>query len=374
MAGLNSWFSMRDTAGDRAFHDEGYDVRLLTALVLFLGCGVVQAAAQGPAVTQVEAAKVSIGPLSERVTAVGSLAANESVIIRPEVAGRVVEIGFEEGRPVAKGAVLLKLDDSINRAEVAEAAARLELAKRNYARIEELASSRTATERQRDEARSSLDVGTATVELARVRLEKTRIVAPFDGIGGLRKVSIGDYVTIGQDMFTLVDIDPIKVDFRISEKFLAAVRAGQPIEIGVDAFPGRTFKGEVYAVDPSVDAGGRSVVLRARVDNKEQMLRPGLFARVTLIMQLKPEALTVPEQALMPRGDDQFVYKVVDGKAVQTKVTIGTRRDGRVEVTGGLTPDDIVVTAGQQKLRDGVAIRVLGAGGAVSGATTGKGA
>lgn len=349
-------------------------MRLLTAFVLFLGCGVMQAAAQAPAATQVEAAKVSIGPLSERVTAVGSLAANESVIIRPEVAGRVVEIGFEEGRPVAKGAVLLKLDDSINRAEVAEAAARLELAKRNHARIEELAAGRIATERQRDEARSSLDVGTATVELARVRLDKTRIVAPFDGIGGLRKVSVGDYVTIGQDMFTLVDIDPIKVDFRISEKFLAAVRAGQPIEIGVDAFPGRSFKGEVYAIDPSVDAGGRSVVLRARVDNKEQMLRPGLFARVTLIMELKPEALTVPEQALMPRGNDQFVYKVVDGKAVQTKVTIGTRRDGRVEIVGGLTPDDIVVTAGQQKLRDGVAIRVLDAGGAVSDATTGKGA
>ncbi|WP_170937129.1 MULTISPECIES: efflux RND transporter periplasmic adaptor subunit [Rhodomicrobium] len=348
-------------------------MRLLTAFVIFLSCAGLQAAAQN--VTAVEAAKVTVGPISERVTAVGSLSANESVIIRPEVAGRVVEIGFEEGRPVAKGAVLLKLDDSLNKAEVAEAAARLELAKRNHARIEELAAGRIATERQRDEARSSLDVGTATVELARVRLEKTRIVAPFDGFGGLRKVSVGDYVTIGQDMFTLVDIDPIKVDFRISEKFLSAARTGQAIEIGVDAFPGRSFKGEVYAIDPSVDAAGRSVVLRARVDNKDLVLRPGLFARVTLIMELKPNALSVPEQALMPRGDDQFVFKVIDGKAVQAKVKIGNRRDGRVEVVDGLAASDIVVTAGQQKIRDGAAIRVLGGGAeAVSETPAGKGA
>lgn len=369
---------MQALHGCRAHRDEGYNVRLLTVFMLFLSLAVSQAAAQTPPAPEiaVEAEKVTVGPMSERVTAVGSLAANESVVIRPEVAGRVVEIGFEEGQPVSKDTVLLKLDDSINRAEVAEAAARLELAKRNYGRIEELAASRTVTERQRDEARSSLDVGTATVELARVRLAKTQILAPFDGIGGLRKISVGDYVTIGEDMFTLVDIDPIKVDFRISEKFLPAVRAGQSIEIGVDAFPGRSFKGEVYAIDPSIDAGGRSVVLRARVDNKESLLRPGLFARVALIMELKPNALTVSEEALVPRGEDQFVFKVVDGKAVETRVRIGTRRDGRVEIIEGLAADETVVTAGQQKIRNGVPVRVLDAvgSGAVSDATTGRGA
>jgi membrane fusion protein (multidrug efflux system) len=151
------------------------------------------------------------------------------------------------------------------------------------------------------------------------------------------------------------------------------VRPGQAIEIGVDAYPGKVFKGEVFAIDPRIDAAGRSVVIRARIANQEKLLRPGLFARVTLILELKPDALTVPEQALMPRGDDQFVYKVIDGKVKQAKVTIGTRRNGRVEIVDGLGRDDVVVTAGHQKIRDGGAVRVLDE--ARSGESgTGKGA
>jgi membrane fusion protein (multidrug efflux system) len=345
----------------------------LAALMMVLAPAASAQQAASPPSVPVEAAKVETGPMSERITAVGSLRSDESVIARSEVAGRVVEIGFEEGRPVEKGALLLKLDDSLNRAEVADAEARLELAKRNFSRTEELFGNQVATARSRDEARSSLDVGTATLELAKVRLEKTRLIAPFSGIVGLRLVSIGDYITVGQDLFNLEDIDPIKADFRVSERYLSAVRPGQAIEIGVDAYPGKVFKGEVFAIDPRIDAAGRSVVIRARIANQEKLLRPGLFARVTLILELKPDALTVPEQALMPRGDDQFVYKVIDGKVKHTKVTIGTRRDGRVEIVDGLGRDDVVVTAGQQKIRDGGAVRVLDE--ARSGESgTGKGA
>jgi membrane fusion protein (multidrug efflux system) len=329
----------------------------------------------------VEAAKVTTGAISERITSVGSLTSNESIIVRPEVAGRVIEIGFQEGQPVKKGNLLIKLDDSLNRAEVAETEARLELAKRNFERTQELFSGKIATARSRDEARSNLDVSTASLELAKVRLEKTRIIAPFDGIAGLRKVSVGDYVTAGQDLFNLEEIDPIKADFRIAEKFLSALRTGQAIQIGVDAYPGRSFEGEVYAIDPRIDAAGRSIVIRARVSNDERLLRPGLFARITLIFELKPEALTVPEQAIMPRGDDQFVFRVIDGKAMQTKVRIGTRRDGRVEIVEGLAADDIVVTAGHQKIRDGAAVQVINEAASVKGSAsdnpapaTGKGA
>jgi membrane fusion protein (multidrug efflux system) len=293
------------------------------------------------------------------------------VIVRPEIAGRVVEIGFQEGQPVKQGDLLIRLDDSLNRAEVAETEARLELAKRNFERTEELFSGKIATARARDEARSNLDVGTATLELAKVRLEKTRIIAPFDGIAGLRNVSVGDYVTAGQDLFNLEEIDPIKADFRIAEKFLSALRTGQAIQIAVDAFPGRSFEGEVYAIDPRIDAAGRSIVIRAKVDNDERLLRPGLFARITLIFELKPEALTVPEQAIMPRGDDQFVYRVIDGKAMQTKVRIGTRRDGRVEIVEGLTGDDVVVTAGHQKIRDGAEVQIIGEAASVKGSVSG---
>ncbi len=347
-------------------------IALAAALIAFASSAQAQQPAAPPTVA-VEAAKVETGPMSERITAVGGLLSNELVIIRSEVAGRVVEIGFEEGRPVEKDAVLLKLDDSLNRAEVAQAQAQLELAKRNFTRTEELFGNQVATARSHDEARSSLDVGTATLELAKVRLEKTRLVAPFAGIVGLRRVSIGDYITVGQDLFNLEDIDPIKVDFRVAERYLSAVRTGQSIEIGVDAYPGRLFKGEVFAIDPRVDAAGRSVVIRARIGNQEKLLRPGLFARVTLILELKPNALTVPEQALMPRGDDQFVYRVIDGKVKQTKVRIGTRRNGRVEIVEGLGADDVVVTAGHQKIRDGGAVHVLDE--ARSGESgTGKGA
>jgi membrane fusion protein (multidrug efflux system) len=343
----------------------------------------VPAQAQTSAAPQVpvEAAKVEVGPMSERVTAVGSLDSNESIIVRPEVAGRIVEIGFEEGQPIKQGAVMVKLDDSLNQAEVADAEARLDLAKRNFARTEELFSGRVATERARDEARSTLGIGTATVELAKVKLAKMRLVAPFDGIAGLRKVSVGDYVSAGQELFNLEDIDPIKVDFRVPEKFLPALRTGQAIEITVDAYGGRKFTGEVYAIDPRIDQAGRSIVIRARVANQDQLLRPGLFARVTVVLEVKSSALTVPEQAIYPRGDGQYVYKIVEGKAKEIRVTIGTRRDGRVEIVEGLAPEDTVVTAGHQKIRDGAAVSVISAategsrnGNAGAAAPTGKGA
>jgi membrane fusion protein (multidrug efflux system) len=346
-------------------------VRLAAAIAVVIFAFTSAAIAQqaGAPTIPVEAAKVESGPLSERVIAIGSLASNESIVVRPEVAGRIMEIGFEEGEPVSQGDLLIKLDDSLNQAEINETEARLKLAERNFERVEGLASNRIATERSRDEARSSLDVSTAALELAKVKLQKTRLVAPFDGIAGLRQVSVGDYVTIGQDLFNLEDIDPIKVDFRIAEKFLPAIRDGQTIEISVDAYPGRIFKGEVYAIDPRIDAAGRSVVLRARVANQERILRPGLFARVTLVLELKPDALTIPEQAIVPRGDSQFVFRIADGKVTQTKVTIGTRRNGRVEIVEGLSSGDTVVTAGHQKLRDGAGVKILG-----EAATDGNGA
>ena len=203
-------------------------------------------------------------------------------------------------------------------------------------------------------------MNTATVELARVQLEKAHIVAPFSGIVGLRHVSAGEYITAGQALVNLEAIDPVKADFRVPEKFLPAIKVGQTIRIKVDAFPDDNFEGKVYAIDPRLDVAGRSLLVRALVPNKDQRLRPGLFARVTVLLQLKEDALTVPEQAIVPQGDDQFVFKIVDGKVQLTKVVIGTRREGRVEIVEGLTAGDEVVTAGQLKIRDGSAVSVVG--------------
>ncbi len=312
----------------------------------------------------VEAAKVAHAPLSEQVTAVGSLLSDEAVTVSSEIPGRIKQIHFEEGQPVEEGAPLFTLDDSVYRAQVSDVEAKLKLAEQTHQRTTQLFSNKYATAQSADEATSNLAVTKAAVELARVQLEKTKIVAPFSGIVGLRHVSVGEYITAGHALVNLEAIDPIKADFRVPEKFLPAIKVGQPISIRVDAFPGESFEGEVYAIDPRLDVAGRSLLVRARVANPEQRLRPGLFARVSVLLQLKEDALIIPEQAIVPQGDSQFVFKIDDGKVKLTEVTVGMRRSGQVEIVDGLQAGDQVVTAGQLKLRDGTAVSVINEAGA----------
>ena len=336
----------------------------LSAAAMICVCGLAQAQDSKSAAVPVEAAKVTAAPLSEQVTAIGTLLSNEAVTVSSEIPGRLKEIHFQEGQPVEQGAPLFTLDDSVYRAQLDDAEAKLKLAEQTNKRTSTLFSNKYATAQSADEAVSNLAVSTAATELARVQLEKTRIVAPFSGIVGLRHVSVGEYITAGQALVNLEAIDPVKADFRVPEKFLPAIRVGQTIRIKVDAFPDASFEGKVYAIDPKLDVSGRSLLVRALVPNKDQRLRPGLFARVTVLLQLKEDALTVPEQAIVPQGDSQFVFKIVDGKVKLTKVVTGTRREGRVEIVDGLSVGDEVVTAGQLKIRDGSAVSVVGATGA----------
>jgi len=307
----------------------------------------------------VEAAEVTKGPLTEQVTAVGNLRSDEAVVMSSEIAGRIKEIHFTEGAHVEQGAPLITLDDTVYQAELHDAEAKQLLAEQSNARVTELFSRKFASESSKDAAVSNLAVTNAAIELAKAHVEKTRILAPFAGIVGLRQVSVGEYITPGQALIGLDAIEQIKVDFKVPEKYLPTVHNGQAIEIKVDAFPEQTFKGEVFAIDPRVDIEGRSIFIRARVPNKEQKLRPGQFARVMLIHEVKPDALTVPEAAIVPKGEDQFVFKIVDGKAQLAKVLIGTRRAGRVELVDGVAAGDLVVTAGQLKIRDGAAVTVV---------------
>jgi membrane fusion protein, multidrug efflux system len=304
----------------------------------------------------VEVAPVTMGNVSRTVEAVGTLRANESVTIRPEIAGRVVAIGFSEGQKVRKGALLVALDDAVFRAEVAEKSANRKLSELAYDRAKLLVEKKAASIELRDRAEAQLEADDAALQLARARLDKTRIIAPFDGVIGLRTVSVGDFVDVGQVLVNLVDIDLLKVDFRVGEVYLPDVTAGQNIAVEVDAFPKQTFSGRVYAIEPEVDINGRAVVIRARLPNGENQLRPGLFSRVTLIVDSNAQAMLVPEDAIVPLGDQHFVYRLVDGRALLTEVQIGKRKDTRVEIRQGLNPGDIVVTAGQLKLRDGVTV------------------
>jgi len=314
-------------------------------------------AGPAPAVT-VEAITAATAPMPQAITAVGSLRSDESVTIRPEVAGRVIAIGFQEGRPVAKGSTLVKLDPAVNEAEVQQAKANLTLAKSKYERAIDLQKQGFISGQAKDEAENNLMVAEAALALTAARLAKTEIRAPFSGIIGLRTVSIGDYVKEGQDLVNLEAVDPLKVDFRLPEIYLKQVQVGQTLQVSLDALPGRSYEGKVFAINPLVDAAGRAIVIRAQVANADTALRPGMFARVRLLTKEERDALVLPEQALVPQGEDQYVFRVVDGKAARTKVEVGQRRDGRVEIVKGVAAGEIIVTAGQLKIRDGVPVTV----------------
>jgi membrane fusion protein (multidrug efflux system) len=311
----------------------------------------------------VEAIKVTVETAQREALAIGTFRSFESVVIRPEVTGRVLDLPFREGDKVTRGQVMVRLDDSVERATLTQAEARLILAKANFARAQTLVARDAGTVKALDEARSGLATAEADITLAKARLEKMSIIAPFDGIAGLRRVSVGDYLSPGAEVVNLEQIDPLKIDFRIPEIFLPAVKDGAEIRVTVDAFPGRSFTGRIYAINPLIDQAGRSIVVRARIDNPGDILRPGLFARVSVTLAVRENAIFVPEQSIIPIGDRSFVYRVVDGKIVNTPVRLGLRRNAAVEVLEGLSPGDQVVTAGQLKVQPGRNVTVVPAPG-----------
>ena len=307
----------------------------------------------------VEATKVTIGAVMRRIEALGTTMSDESVIIRPEVTGRITQFHFREGERVARGALLVSLDDSIQAAQLEQAQAALALSRTNHERAVELFNRKAGTQRAVDEAVGAMRQDQARVRLQEAMLAKNQIRAPFPGVIGLRLASTGDYVNPGQAIVNLESIDTIKVDFRVPETNLATLAVGQKIEVRIDAFPAQTFTGDVFAIDPLVDRTGHAIVLRARIANTGGPLRPGMFARVTLIAESRDSVVLIPEQAIEPRGDDQFVYRVVEGRAMLTKIEVGQRRDAMVEVRQGLGRDDTIVTSGQIKLRDGAPVRIV---------------
>ena len=325
------------------------------------GNGAPQPAAAAPKAPPgifVEATKVSLVKLPQSLTAVGSLRSDETIVVRPEIAGRVAQISFREGEHTTKGSVLVRLDSSVQQADLERAKANLVLSKSKFDRAVELRNQGFLSSQAKDEAENNLKVAQADVELMQARLDKTTIRAPFSGTIGLRQVSIGDYVKEGQDMVNLESLDPLKVDFRVPELALSQVKDGQTLQVALDALPDRVYDGRVYAINPLIDANGRSIVIRAHVANKDGKLRPGMFARVRLFTSGSKDTMVVPEESLFPVGDDKYVYKVVDKKATRQKVEIGQRREGKVEIVNGLAPEDVVVTAGVIKLREGAAVSI----------------
>lgn len=318
-------------------------------------------AAQKPMGLPVKAEPVKVGKVSDEISAVGSLLAEESVIIRPEIDGRIIGLHFQEGQPVSAGQRLVTIDSSEYEAQLRAIEADLRTEKQRLQRGEELFGQKFISKDALDVQRGNVDRLNARVEEAKTRVAKTNIRAPFAGVVGLRLVSPGAYVKAGDDIVRLENINSIKADFRVPEVFLGRLKPNQEVVVRLDAFPNEEFHGKVYAVQPVVDEQTRTVLMRARIPNRGAKLKPGMFVRVAVTTQTRPNAIMVPEQAIWPQGQDNFVFRVVDGKAALTKIAIGNRQPGVVEIASGLGPNDVVVTEGQIKLRDGAPVMVMGA-------------
>ncbi len=344
-------------------------IKIILFAVVAAVCGVCPAQAQDaksksadkPAAKpmMVRAIPAQAVTLANEISAVGTLVANESVMIRPEVAGRVAAIHFNEGQPVAAGAPLVTLDAAEVRAQLEASRADERLASQRSERSTELFKKNFISQQALDDAREGWRKTTARRQEDEARLAKTELRAPFAGIVGLRQVSAGAYLRAGDDIARLDKIDVMKMDFRIPETYLGKITRDQPVRVRVDAYADEAFQGRVYAVETSVDEKTRTVMLRARVPNPGAKLKPGMFVRVGLQLDSRANVVIVPEQAINPRGDKYFLFKVVAGKAERVEVKLGARRPGEVEITQGVAAGDMVITENQPALQSGVMVNIV---------------
>jgi len=331
------------------------------------GNAAAKPGAQGPAKpVMVEATKVRQMTMRDDAEAVGSLRSRRSVVLRPEISGRITQLNFSDGQRVRKGQLLVQLDDQLPRAQVQQSRAELSIARANHKRNQELVAQGFISQRSVDESAANLEVAEAKLALAEATAQRLRIVAPFDGVAGIRGVNVGDYLKDGADIVNVEDLDAVYVDFRLPERLQNKVKTGQTARVAFDALPGVQYSAVVLAINPQIDADGRSLAVRGCIDNRRLQLRPGMFARVTAVFGERSDANVVPEEAIVPDGAAPYVLRVVAGPeegsqvAKRTPVRLGARTPGFVEVVEGLAPGDVVVTAGQQRLqRDGTAVRVV---------------
>ncbi len=329
-------------------------VALSLPLLSGLGCARRFEKAGGPppdAALKVRTHQVAPQPFRETFAASATIMPNESVIIKSESEGRIVGIGFVEGERVEKGRVLFRLDPEKLNAALKEAQAAFALAEANRARAEEMLKANAISAQEFDVANSAYLARKAAVDLLARQLEDSVIRAPFDGVMGARLVSPGQMVGRLTPLASLVDQSRVKVEFRLPERLAPSVHIGMPVALRVAAWPDEAFEGQVSFISPDLDPATRTLLVRADLDNSSGRLRGGMFARVDLVLNEIPDALLIPDIALMQRGDKTFVYVVGDDSRAQLReVTTGPRVSGRVLVLSGLAPREVVVTEGHQKL------------------------
>ena len=312
----------------------------------------------------VEVARAEIMTLTDDVQAVGSLKSRQGVTLKPETSGRVAKLAFTDGQRVKRGQLLVQLDDTLQQAQLQQAQAQFSIARSNLERSRELQAQNFVSQSAVDQNLANLQVADAQVALAQAQVARLKVLAPFDGSLGIRAVQVGDYVKDGADLVGIEDLSALFVEFTLPERYVSRVRTGLPVELALDAIPGKTYKGRIDALDVSVDPNGRALRVRAAVDNPGSVLKPGMFARPRVVFSVREGAVVVPEEALVPQGSRQLIFKVVAGAAEgqfvsqRLEAKIGLRLPGKVEILEGVSAGDAVVTAGHARLLRGEAVPV----------------
>jgi len=292
----------------------------------------------------------------DEIGATGQIEAVQSIDLRPEVDGRIVEILINEGQEVDQGTPLFKVDDAQLRAQVAQLEAKRDLANQALARAKDLAQQNASSTADLEQAEATARGAQAEYDLQRIRLDRTTVRAPFAGVVGQRYVSLGDYVTNTTKLASLHTVNPQRATFQVPERFARQLRPGQQVSFRVAAIAGRDFTGAVDFVDPVVQLPGRTILVKARVPNPARLLQPGMFIEARLVTAVRPNAVVIPEDAVVPAEGTNAAWVVVDGKADRRKVSLGVRTPGFVEVTDGIKAGEQVVTGGLELLAPGAPV------------------
>jgi len=319
------------------------------------GPSVPTASRGGPAVLPVQTHVAVPRLLEERVTATGTVLAEEAVDVTVESGGKVVAVGFEEGARVARGDVLVRINDAELQAALTRAVHRVELAKVQARRQQQLFDAQGASREALDAALNEQRVLEAEVALIRAQLDKLTVRAPFDGVVGLRQVSEGAYLAPSSRVATLQNLDTLKIEFAIAERHMNRIRPGAEVTFSVAGVPG-AFPATVYAIEPKIDLATRTIRLRARAENPDRAILPGAFASVNVALGEIPDALVVPASAIIPGLRDKTLYVIEQGRAQPRTVETGLRLDRDLQIVSGLEPGAVVITSGQLQLRPGLPV------------------
>ncbi|MDH3498155.1 MAG: efflux RND transporter periplasmic adaptor subunit [Gemmatimonadota bacterium] len=330
----------------------------------FVGCGGEASPAGGAAgggggapVFPVDVAVARTDTVIETIRATGAIEAVQAIELRPEVEGRIVEILAREGTEVVEGTGLFKIDDSQLKAQVARLEAERDLATQALRRTSELIERNASSAADLEQAEANARSAEAQLELQQIRLERTVVRAPFSGVTGVRLVSLGDYVTSATRLTTLQTVDPQRAGFTVAERYAERLRLGQAVTFAVAALPDRQFTGTVDFVDPRVELPARTITVKARVRNPTRVLKPGMFVDVSLVSEVRPQAVVVPEDAVLPVSGADYVWVISDDAATRREVTLGVRIPGFVEVLNGVTAGEQVVVGGLERLFEGAQVR-----------------